>query len=65
LATIRHAVTRFRITLTCVSVRWRSGDFAAGLYPEGRWLAQEDLATYPLSAPHRRLADKFRGAPGA
>jgi A/G-specific adenine glycosylase len=65
LATIRHAVTRFRITLTCVSVRWRRGDFVAALYPEGRWVAADELATYPLSAPQRRLADKFRGAPGA
>jgi A/G-specific adenine glycosylase len=65
LATIRHAVTRFRITLTCVSVSWRGGKFAAGLYPEGRWVAAADLAAYPLSSPHRRLADKLRGKPGA
>jgi A/G-specific adenine glycosylase len=65
LATIRHAVARFRITLTCVSARWVSGEFAAGFYPEGRWLDPADLGTYPLSAPHRRLADTLRGTPAA
>jgi A/G-specific adenine glycosylase len=65
LATIRHAVTRFRIRLTCVSAHWRGGEFVAGLYPEGRWLDPAELGEYPLSAPHRRLADKLRGAPAA
>jgi A/G-specific adenine glycosylase len=64
-ATIRHAVTRFHIALTCVSVRWRGGDFIAGMYPEGRWVVPAELATFPLSAPHRRLANKLRGEPSA
>jgi len=61
LITIRHAVTRFRITLTCVRVRWRAGEFAPVLYPEGRWLDPAELTAYPISAPQRRLAGALGG----
>ncbi len=59
LATIRHAVTRFKITLTCVVARWRGGTLAEGLYPEGRWVSPADLASYPVSVPQRRLVGKL------
>jgi A/G-specific adenine glycosylase len=55
LATIRHSVTRFSITLTCLHASWRRGEFSAGVYPEGRWLSLGELAGYPISAPQRRL----------
>jgi A/G-specific adenine glycosylase len=59
LATIRHAVTRFRITLTCLQARWRSGEVTQGPYPEARWVDVRDLAGFPISVPQRRLANKL------
>ncbi len=56
LATIRHTVTRFAITLECVEAEWRSGEFEAGAYTEGRWVAPAELEAYPVSSPQRRLA---------
>jgi len=55
LAAIRHAVTRFAITLTCVEAQWRSGEFRPGTHVEGRWVSPGDLAGYPASSPQRRL----------
>ena len=55
LATIRHAVTRFQITLTCLRVRWHAGTCTGGDYPEARWVAAADLRDFPISTPHRRL----------
>jgi len=54
--TIRHAVTRFRITLTCLEADYQSGRFRAGLYRAARWLAPARLADLPSSRPQRRLA---------
>jgi A/G-specific adenine glycosylase len=59
LATIRHAVTRFRITLTCLKVRWRAGECNGVPYPEARWVEPADLCQYAISAPQRRLADRI------
>ena len=36
LATIRHGVTRFRITLVCLQASFRSGVFRTGVYSTGR-----------------------------
>jgi A/G-specific adenine glycosylase len=55
LMTIRHGVTRFRITLVCLEARWQAGRFRSSFYQEGRWLLPTQLADYPLSAPQRRL----------
>ncbi len=57
LATIRHGVTRFRITLVCLQAAHRDGKFQKGEYVAGRWVAPRQLAHYPLSRPQRRLAD--------
>jgi A/G-specific adenine glycosylase len=56
LATIRHAVTRFSIALTCLRARWRKGEFASSAYAASRWVAPAELADFPISAPQRRLA---------
>ncbi len=56
-ATLRHSVTRFRITLVCLKATWRRGAFRPGLYPVGRWVAPAQLADFPLSRPQRRLAE--------
>jgi A/G-specific adenine glycosylase len=55
--TIRHGVTRFRITLTCLAAEFRSGRFEAGLYPRAEWLKPERLVEYPVSTPQRKLAN--------
>ncbi len=54
-ATIRHGVTRYRITLTCVEAASPKGHFSPGFYPEAKWLTVEDLAEYPVSSPQRKL----------
>lgn len=56
LLTIRHGVTRYRIALTCFEAEHCGGEFQSSFYVEGRWLARADLASYPVSAPQRRLA---------
>ncbi|HXG11481.1 MAG TPA: A/G-specific adenine glycosylase [Gemmataceae bacterium] len=55
LATIRHGITRYRITLVCFEARYRAGDFCSAFYVEGRWVRPEELAVYPVSVPQRRL----------
>ena len=56
LATIRHSVTRFRITLVCLHAKYRHGSLPVGLYPNAAWVRAEDLHAYPLSTPQRKLA---------
>jgi A/G-specific adenine glycosylase len=54
--TVKHGVTRFRITLVCFEARFREGRFASSFYRQGRWLEPAQLKDYPVSAPQRRLA---------
>ena len=56
IATIRHTVTRFRITMVCLNVEHRRGTLNAEQYPNALWIRPEDLHAYPLSTPQRRLA---------
>lgn len=60
--TIRHGVTRFRITMVCFAARYRSGEFRSPFYVQGRWLTRTELADYPVSRPQRRLAQHERGS---
>jgi A/G-specific adenine glycosylase len=55
LLTLRHGITRYRITLACFEAEHVSGAFRSTFYAAGRWLAPADLAAYPVSAPQRRL----------
>jgi len=54
LVTLRHQVTRFRITLECYEAARISGRLRKG--NELRWVRQSDLARYPLSSTGRKLA---------
>ena len=54
--TIRHAVTRFRITMRCLEATYRRGSFASSYYTDGRWLEPSELTDYPASTPQRKLA---------
>jgi A/G-specific adenine glycosylase len=56
LATLTHAVTRYRIALVCREANWQSGTFASSVYQRGRWLRPGDLSGLPVSSPQRRLA---------
>ena len=56
LATIRHSVTRFRITMVCVSASYRRGKVGSSHYPTSAWVKLDELVDYPLSAPQRRVA---------
>ena len=56
LLTIRHSVTRFRITLVCLEARHRGGKVRSEMFPQSRWVAPEKLLDYPFSSPQRRLA---------
>ena len=61
--TVRHAVTRFRITLVCLEAEYRSGEFRSEFYPEGRWVIPADLADYQVSSPQRHLARSLVAGP--
>ena len=52
LQTIRHTVTRYRITLDCYAARPTSGRVRL----PARWVAIDDFETYPLNTTGRKLA---------
>lgn len=54
-ATIKHGVTRYAITLVCVEAELKGGAFEAGAYSAARWVAPAELVEYPVSAPQRKL----------
>jgi A/G-specific adenine glycosylase len=57
--TVKHSVTRFRITLVCFEAAHRLGAFRPGFYPRGEWVKPEQLAAYPVSTPQRKLAQRL------
>jgi A/G-specific adenine glycosylase len=63
LETVRHGVTRFRITLVCFEARYRGGTFRSDFYRQGVWAEPAELAGYPFSVPQRRLARVVAGRP--
>jgi A/G-specific adenine glycosylase len=54
--TLRHGITRYRITMVCLAARYKSGRFSSHVYQQGKWVTLEELVNYPVSAPQRRLA---------
>ncbi len=59
IATVRHSVTRFRITMVCVESVRTSGTFGPGFYTEASWLLPEEIAQLPVSAPQRKLLNQL------
>lgn len=57
--TIRHAVTRYAITLVCVEATVTHGTFAPGFYADGKWVTPAELADYPVSSPQRKLMTRL------
>src|SRR5207245_342183 len=47
LTTIRHGVTHYRITMTCLEAQQAGGEFHSPFYVEGRWLPPARLAEFP------------------
>ncbi|HEX4128955.1 MAG TPA: A/G-specific adenine glycosylase [Pirellulales bacterium] len=52
LATLKHGVTRFRITLSCLEAEYRSGRCIAGW----RWIDPTELHALPMPVTGRKLA---------
>jgi len=55
LKTIRHGVTRYRITLTCYEARRVSGRLKRRASEPMRWVRPAELDDYPLSTTGRKL----------
>jgi A/G-specific adenine glycosylase len=57
LATLKHGVTRFRITLDCYEAKFLSAENAEKIPPATpmRWLRPNELAEYPLCSTGRKL----------
>ncbi len=56
LATLRHAVTRYRITLDCYAATYVGGAVPSHDDAGPRWLLPEELDAYPLSTTGRKLS---------
>ena len=54
--TVRHSVTRHRITMRCFQATYRAGRFRSPFYVRGRWVEPARLHEYPVSVPQRMLA---------
>jgi A/G-specific adenine glycosylase len=53
--TIRHSITRYRVTMHCIEATLRGGRFTSRFYAKGAWLKPAELEQYPVSSPQRRL----------
>lgn len=58
IATLKHSVTRYRITLRCFAATVGSGRLHTA--DTLRWVAPTEFAEYPLSVTGRKLADRLR-----
>ena len=65
ISTIRHTVTRFHITLKCMTARYRRGHFKSTGYANARWLRPAEIADMPVSSPQRRLVGMVSAREGA
>jgi A/G-specific adenine glycosylase len=61
LLTLRHAITRYRITLVCFEAQYTEGGFLSTFYSRGRWVRPGELSNLPFSSPQRRLASALVG----
>jgi A/G-specific adenine glycosylase len=55
LITVRHTVTKHRITLVCFEARHRRGTFRSAYYRQGRWIRLSEISEFPLATPQRRI----------
>jgi A/G-specific adenine glycosylase len=59
LATIRHGVTRWAITMTGLEARRVTGTYRSRFYTANRWVHPADLSDYPVSTPQRKLLQEL------
>ncbi len=57
LKTMRHGVTRYRITLDCYQAAYVGGRVSKIKSPQVRWLSVSELASLPLSTTGRKIAN--------
>jgi A/G-specific adenine glycosylase len=60
LKTMRHGVTRYRITLECYNAEYVGGGIRSARNSSVRWLPIVELPTIPLSTTGRRIANLLR-----
>ncbi|MCC7086234.1 MAG: A/G-specific adenine glycosylase [Pirellulales bacterium] len=58
-ATLRHGVTRFRITLDCYTATWKGAEKISNSQGQ-QWASAAELEDYPLSTTGRQLAKLWR-----
>jgi len=56
-ATVRHAYSHFRITLTAFRCEWMSGQPKPRTSVELKWIAPDELGRYPFPRANRRIGD--------
>ena len=56
LLSLKHAVTRYRITLDCFAAQYLGNGSTSAAAPDAHWVRPADLDRYPLSTTGRRLA---------
>jgi A/G-specific adenine glycosylase len=61
LRTIKHGVTRFRITLDCYQATYQSGRLLATTASPVRWVPAASVSEYPLSTTGRKIVDMAVG----
>jgi len=64
LQTIKHSVTRYRITLACYEARYQSGRVRSSRRRVVRWVRPAELADLPLCTTGRKLAELIALPPG-
>ncbi len=64
LASVRHGVTRFDITLTAVEVRTRAKKLGGKFYTAWRWVNASEASECPMGTPQRKLLAAILGEPG-
>ena len=62
LKTMKHGVTRYRITLDCYEAAYISGRARSAESSAVKWLALKEIASLPLSTTGRKIAS-FLGNP--
>jgi A/G-specific adenine glycosylase len=62
--TLRHGVTRFRITLDCYDAQYESHNGGGAENLVQKWVRPTELQHYPLSSTGRKLAALLRPVTG-
>ena len=56
LTTIKHGITKYKITIVVFHGDYVDGEFRTGTYPEGMWVKPNELDKFPISSPQRKIA---------